>query len=588
MITEIEALLEQSKQERVKRNIDGLKLAEKAYDMSCRAGNTELQIAAFRERIAYHYKLTSNYAEAERLCRHLQTMIDEESYPEVMGVTCNILGVCNDVKGDYVESRNCYLQTIDILEGRPGVSREGKISLANAYYNLCKLYQQIEVEDRHMDYLDKAMEIFEAENENDGIARVWNIRAAMLPQGTPVEERLELFRKAQQYYVQGNDEHGYGLCLSNIGLCHCHMGNFDEGIEDMIAALNTITKSNSAPMISFAQFQIAEGFRMKGDSVSAIVYLEMAEKTLLDSGAKVYLNVIYQEWATCLASIGDYKQAYEKMWKHVEQVSDRIDFDRQAVAAQARLKFELEKKQKESELLRRKNEEIELFNQRLQQSNAELNQFAYAASHDLKEPLRMVSNYMQLLEKSFGKELTEDQALYMKYASDGAKRMYTLIDSLLIFSRATSDTAFREINLNDVVEEVTRTVVPASSRPVHINCGALPVVLADYTQMIQVFQNLVANAVKYNDKADVSIDISYEADGDMHRITVADNGIGIEPRYREKVFELFKRLHHRDAYSGTGIGLSICKKIIHQMDGRIWIEDSPLGGAAFVFTLPAA
>jgi light-regulated signal transduction histidine kinase (bacteriophytochrome) len=198
----------------------------------------------------------------------------------------------------------------------------------------------------------------------------------------------------------------------------------------------------------------------------------------------------------------------------------------------------------------------------------------------------MVSNYMQLLEKSFQKELTEDQASYMQFASEGAKRMYTLIDSLLIFSRATADTAFQDVDLNDVIDEVTRIVVSSSNRAVNINCGEMPAVLADHSQMVQVFQNIVANAVKYNDKEAVLISISHTIEDDAHRITIADNGIGIEARYREKVFELFKRLHHRDTYSGTGIGLSICKKIIHQMNGRIWIEDSPMGGAAFVFTIP--
>jgi signal transduction histidine kinase len=587
MEIEIEKLLKQSKEFRDARNVDGLKIAEKAYNLATKTNNTELQIRAFRELMGFHYSITSNYAEAERLCNEFREFVTPEKHPEVCAQIANILGICNDVAGNYFESRNYYLQTIEWLEGRKDLSKEGMGSLANAYYNLSKLYQHIEVADERFDYLDKAKKIFEDLEDNDGLARVWNLKAAMLSEDTGIEERLSVFAKALGYYKHSKDVTGHALCLANVGLCYVHLGRFDDGLERMLAALDIIRKSNSAPLVGFTLFQIGEAYRIKGDHQSALKFLQEAEEVLVKGNAKVFLNVVYHEWATNLAAVGNYREAYDKALKYIEQITDRMRFDRQSVEAQARMKFELAKKQRESEILRKKNEEIELFNERLQQSNAELNQFAYVASHDLKEPLRMVSNYMQLLEKSFDKNaLSDDQRDYMRYASEGAKRMYSLIDSLLVFSRATADTTYTKIDLNDVLDVVKRTIVSSNSKPVNIDAEQLPHVMADYNQMVQLFQNIIGNSVKYNDKETVAIKITCALENKMHHITISDNGIGIENKHREKVFELFKRLHHKEVYSGTGIGLSICKKIIQQMNGKIWIEDSELGGTAFVFTLP--
>lgn len=587
MEKEIEDLLKQSKVFREERNRDGVKIAEKAYKLAGKAGKTELQICAYNELIGYHYQMTSNYAEAERLSLEFKEVVTPEVYPEACAQIANILGICNDVAGNYFESRSHYLKTIEWLEGRDDLTRDGTILLANAFYNLAKLYQHIDVAIERLDYLDKAKRIFEQIEDNDGLAQVWNLKAAMLPGNTPVEERLSIFGKALNYYDSGRDINGKALCLSNVGLCYAHLGRHDEGIERMLAALEIVRKSNSAPMVGFTLFQIAEAYRMKGDNESALKFLQESEKTLVEGNARVFLNVVYQEMSTNLAALGRFREAYEKAQSYIEQVADRMKFDRESVEAQARMKFELGKKQRESEILRRKNEEIEMANERLQQSNAELNQFAYVASHDLKEPLRMVSNYMQLLEKSFPKgSLTTDQSDYMRYASEGAKRMYSLIDSLLVFSRATVDAAFREIDLNDVLDEVSRTIVSSSNKPVDIDANQLPYILGDYTQMVQVFQNIIANAVKYNDKEIVEIKIRSSIEDKAVRVSISDNGIGIDKKHRDKVFELFKRLHHRESYSGTGIGLSICKKVIQQMNGKIWIEDSELGGASFVFSVP--
>lgn len=579
--------MSKSKELRTKKDATAKKYAEDALAKAELIGKIDLALKA-KLQILYHYlNIEPNFDITERLALEMLAMPEIKNDLDVFTTTRNILGISYDVKGNYMESRNCYLDNITLLENSSNLNKENFATLGNAYHNLSKLYQQVETGGQEKtEYLEKAIRVFERIEDYNGLARVWNLKASILPESAPIQERLDVFKTALAYFEKGRETVGHAICLANVGLCYCYLGQFDEGLTLLQDALKKVRETNTPPHISFTLFQIGEALRMKGEHAEAIKYLEESEKILLDANGKVYLNAIYQEWATNLAALGRFEEAYEKMHLFMMQVHERLQFDRQSAEAEAKLKFELEKKQKESEQMRRRNEEIELYNEKLRQSNDELNQFAYVASHDLKEPLRMVSNYIQLLEKSLTGKLDDDQGAYVRYVNEGAKRMYKLIDSLLVFSRATMDPELRLVNLNDVIDEVERVIESTSTKPVNISTDELPSILGDHSQMVQLFQNLISNAVKYNDKAEIEIKISYEPEPRGHRFIVEDNGIGIAPQYREKVFEIFKRLHNRESYSGTGIGLSICKKIVHRLNGKIWIEDSQLGGVAFVFTIP--
>ncbi|UBI40923.1 CHASE3 domain-containing protein [Streptomyces mobaraensis] len=227
----------------------------------------------------------------------------------------------------------------------------------------------------------------------------------------------------------------------------------------------------------------------------------------------------------------------------------------------------------------------------LRRSNAELEQFAYVASHDLQEPLRKVASFCQLLQRRYGDGLDERAHQYIAFAVDGANRMQVLINDLLAFSRVG-----RVHNDHDTVdlEAVLETTLDALSVPVEeseaeITHDPLPTVVGDRTQLGMLWQNLVSNAVKFRapDRRP-AIHVSAERDGDVWRFAVTDNGIGIGPEYTEKVFALFQRLHTREAYPGTGIGLAMCRKIVEFHGGTIAVDPEHEGGARVVFTLPAA
>jgi two-component system sensor histidine kinase/response regulator len=225
----------------------------------------------------------------------------------------------------------------------------------------------------------------------------------------------------------------------------------------------------------------------------------------------------------------------------------------------------------------------------LQRSNAELEQLAYVASHDMQEPLRMIASYLQLVEQRYQDKLDADGREFIGYAVDGAKRMQVLINDLLTYSRVgTKARPFEPVSLQAVVETALthlRIAIGETGARVDV-AGPLPQVRGDVTQLVQLMQNLIANAIKFHGSAPPEVRVDCTDEGAAWRVCVRDNGIGIEPAYFERIFVLFQRLHGRGAYPGTGIGLALCKRIVERHGGRIWVESTPGQGSVFCFTLP--
>jgi signal transduction histidine kinase len=229
--------------------------------------------------------------------------------------------------------------------------------------------------------------------------------------------------------------------------------------------------------------------------------------------------------------------------------------------------------------------------QDLQRSNAELEQFAYVASHDLQEPLRKVASFCQLLQARYGGQLDERADQYIEFAVDGAKRMQELINDLLAFSRVgRTQGEMTDVELEAVVRAAEGNLAARiEDTGASVEIGSLPTVHGDPGLLTLVFQNLIGNAIKFRGEAPPQVRIDARADGapDRWEVRVSDNGIGIDPEYADRIFVIFQRLHSRATYEGTGIGLAMCRKIVEYHGGRIWLatEDGP--GSTFCFTLPA-
>ena len=283
-----------------------------------------------------------------------------------------------------------------------------------------------------------------------------------------------------------------------------------------------------------------------------------------------------------------------------------VDVVRAKVAAFIELFRQKEALRQAMNRARRAEHQLAIKAAELARSNEELEQFAYVASHDLKEPLRMVTSYLQLLSRRYKDRLDQDASDFISFAVEGAERMRLLIDDLLAYSRVGSrGRALAPTDCGRVVDTVLQNLrVAIEDSGARIERGELPLLAGDERQLVQLLQNLIANAIKFRGSAPPVVRIDAAAlatlrddpsavagltaedcaeDGWL--ISVADNGIGISPQFFDKIFLIFQRLHQRDEYPGTGIGLAVCKKIIERHGGRIWVDSTPGQGTTFRFTL---
>jgi PAS domain S-box-containing protein len=269
------------------------------------------------------------------------------------------------------------------------------------------------------------------------------------------------------------------------------------------------------------------------------------------------------------------QKAHDELERRVEERTTKL------LVTNEQLKREIEERKRAEEALKQKTEA-------LARSNQELEQFAYIASHDLQEPLRMVTNYVQLLARRYKGKLDSNADDFIDFAVDGANRMYSLINDLLAYSRVgTRGKPFEPTNCEMILQKSLNNLkMTMEETGAVVTHDSLPTVMADDLLLGQLFQNLIGNAIKFRGSEPSRVHISASRNGSGWTFSIRDNGIGIAPEYSERIFVIFQRLHSREEYPGTGIGLAICKKIVEHHGGRIWVESELGKGSTFYFTLP--
>lgn len=308
---------------------------------------------------------------------------------------------------------------------------------------------------------------------------------------------------------------------------------------------------------------------------------------MLEYGAKtvMYIPLRYQ------GRLNGYVELWES--RRVREFSTREINLVQSIAQQAANAIEnanlYQKAQQEIKKRERLQAQLERYTHELERSNQDLQQFAYITSHDLQEPLRMITSYLQLLERRYKGALDSDAEDFIYYAVDGARRMQELINGLLLFSRVKTQASELQItDSQEVMEQAKHNlqlVIDESSAQIYYE--ELPQIMADRTQLMQLFQNLISNAIKYNDSDPPVIHIHTKHQNEEWLFSFSDNGIGFDQDQSERIFKIFQRLHSRDEYPGTGIGLAVCKRIVERHHGRIWVETQKGRGSTFYFTIPA-
>jgi signal transduction histidine kinase len=347
-------------------------------------------------------------------------------------------------------------------------------------------------------------------------------------------------------------------------------------LEDFAAERSGLASGQRAMLNLLEDFE-GEKVRLKSAQRAMLNILEdsSSEKAQLAAAERAVINILDDSSAE--------KTRLEMVQRAVLNILEDLEGQRVKVE---RINAQL---QNEIEVRKRAEETLKEYSAELARSNADLQQFAYVASHDLQEPLRAVSSFSQLLARRYRGELDSDADDFIAFIVGGATRMQTLINDLLTFSRiGTRGNPFARVECENILQAAKEnlTVAIAESGAV-ITHDPLPALVADQTQLMQLFQNLFGNAIKFRRPEEAPrIHVSCQRQDGAWRLSVRDNGIGIDPQYFDRIFIIFQRLHGREKYAGTGMGLAICKRIVERHGGRIWVESEPGKGSTFHFVIP--
>ncbi len=584
---QVENLIAELEQRKKMRDTNSAHLGVEAFKLAKQTGNKRLWVRSATVLTHYYSDITSEFDKAIECCKEIIEGLDNEADAEAKSEFYRRLGLNNDYIGELIQSKQAYDKSVQLLEDRANLSETGFLTLARSLFNESIIYGDLGLDTLKREYLHRAFGYFQKASYRPGIARCYISFGVDSYQKKELEKSLAFYEKAITIAEEINDIPPYCIAMGNSGIAFADLGQREKAVKCAEKSIELV-KNHTNKNFELDIYQMAgRVYQVVGDFEQADYWFTKAEKLYIEMGRIIDNFELFKYWAETLNELGRHEEAYQKLTRFVRQKDDLHELNKQAELSDVTLRFEYEESKKEQLLLKKKNAEIEEYAQKLEVSNFELNQFAHVASHDLKEPLRMITNYSQLLNKALANTENTNQKDYLFYINEGAKRMMNVIQSLLELSKINSTDNKQLVPMQEVLDEVKLSLkLNIDERNAEIESAALPKVFADRLHMGQLLQNLLTNAIKYNQSDKPVISISCSETDNYYSFAIDDNGIGIAPQYREKVFIIFQRLHHRNEYEGIGLGLSICKKIVDSMGGRIWIEDSHLGGTKFCFTIP--
>lgn len=587
--TGIEELVREAEQLIDRRNTEALPLAERAMALALESGNL-VHFAQAKYILAfYNCLVANNYDEAIELCNEALTRANPEEIKDISYKLYMTLGNSYQLKGDVFSAQESYLTGLKDLEARNSLTIREKGFLASFYYNVSLLLSTSELNISTEEYLRKAIKIYEETESHFKLSKSYVSYAGILERKQEYGLAIKFLFKALTLDTQNSDAYGFALTTANLGILHVRIQKYNDALVFLQQSLSYYRSNNMAYETAMVKMAIGETLFAQSKTEEALSELFEAEEIFNRLDNKRELSNLHGLLAKYIEETGDFKTALRYQKLHTEGLKYFFDVEKTNSLARAKKEFENEQKEKEAALLQEKNEEIKRYVHRLEISNNELKQFAHVASHDLREPLRMITSYMGLVRKSLNENITEQQTEFINFAIDGAKRMELLIIDLLRLAKVDANARIEKVKLANVVQEIELNLdVLLKEKKASLIVPELPEIMADRTQILQLFQNIIGNGIKYNESEHPVIEIKCEQKNQELEITIADNGIGIEEAYRERVFQIFQRIVTAKEYPGSGIGLTICKKIVTSLNGKISVESNPGGGSIFKIVLPAA
>ena len=414
-----------------------------------------------------------------------------------------------------------------------------------------------------------------------------------------LDQSKKYFQKALDLAVKIQYSEMIALALAHLAKISCEQDGYEEASNFADRANELLEDMGDVNAKSINLLNFAKLAHHSGDFETAILHLKAGVETSKKVRNEENEIACYQLLSEFFKEKNEFENAFHFQKLYAEKQEDYLKKQRNRQILDQEIKFVTQEKERQIDTLKKENqlqamllekqEEVERANKQLTQANEELKQFAYVASHDLKEPLRMIGSYTQIINRKFAKDVDDDTQSFFNYVTDGVDRMNNLLDGLLKYATVgRGEQEMRDVNLNDtliICQSNLRLLI--TENKAEIISDDLPTIKGIPSLISQLFQNLISNALKFQ-KEDNSpkIIISSEEKEDEYIISIKDNGIGIKPEYKDRIFVIFQRLHARTQYEGTGIGLALCYKIMQRMGGKIWVESELGEGATFYFNFP--
>lgn len=597
-----------------------------------------LQTLAAYNKLGHAYLKQSKFDLALEVLNKAKDFPSAAAHPDIHNKTNNLLGALYEAIGNYDEAYKHLLQSLNISE-----NLKDTLSITESLYKIGNLYYSQKQYTKSLDYYEQVYDIskqctsipervmflslsalgstYEEMNQQEKSLQ-YNMRSLEVAQQTGNDKNItyallnigenytnlekydlaaDYLNRALQLSEQLNAPRSKILCLLRLGELKVKTRRYNEAIRFLNSAYRLSKETGSNSLLMDVANSLSAAYEKKGDYQAANSFLReyVALKDSIISESSVNeinrLHTLYEvgKKENAIQLLEQEKQLAEIKRKGTQRTAAGLLIFLGLLAVLLFRVSRLARQQRESNrVLQALNSQIESQNLQLQSYNEELRQYAYVASHDLQEPLRTIGSFVDIIKRRYTDQLDEQAQQYMDYITNGVARLQLLLKDLLAYTRLERENAdFVKVKTKEVVKEVIGSlhqIIQDSGARIDFDEDSMPMVLGNHSRLGQVFQNLISNGIKFRGEQPPVIEVGCMPDTHKkeYLFYVKDNGIGIPEEFRLKMFEMFTRLHSRDAYEGSGIGLATCRKIVEKHGGKIWAESEPGMGSAIFFTMP--